>query len=415
MMNENRYEKAKELAMQWGQEHLLRHYAQLADEEKQILLQQIMSVDFERIMCLYRNAVGQPQGHAQHTITPITAVNKPALSDVELNRLTDIGMDAVRRGQYAVVTMAGGQGTRLGFEGPKGSYVVDLDRPRSLFEVQLEQIKGLSLAANAPIPWYIMTSDQNHEATVAFFTQHGNFGYEHIQFFRQSSLPMVSLDGKLLMDSPYSILQGPDGNGTIFRSLKSTGMAEDMRRRGVRWFFVCNVDNILAPCGDPLPIGVAVRHGVPAVSKSVMKRSPDEKAGVFCRIDGRHAVIEYTEISPQLAHQTTPSGNLVFGDAHISCTLFHTDVIELVEHEQMPYHTAVKKASFVDEAGQLIAPTTENAFKFEAFIFDVFPKCHDIAVLRVDRNEEFAPIKNACGEDSPQSARELYMRRFSQR
>lgn len=308
--------------------------------------------------------------------------------------------------------MAGGQGTRLGHSGPKGTLVVPLDRPRSLFEVQLTQIKGLSQAAGAPVTWYIMTSDENHDATVAFFEQNGYFGYEHISFFRQSSLPMVGLDGKLLLETRHSIKEGPDGNGSIFRSLNRSGMAEDMARRGVKWFFACNVDNILARCGDPLTIGIALQHNVPCVSKSVLKRCPSEKAGVFCRIDGRPAVIEYTEISPDLANKMDDNGQYIYADAHISCTLFSTEVLEFVKGDDMPHHIAVKKAPYLDHDGQLVTPEKENAYKFESFIFDMLPRCQDIAVLRVDRGEEFAPIKDATGEDSVESAIKLYLNRF---
>lgn len=405
----NEYQLAKTLVEQWGQAHLLRFYDGLKDGQKEALVRDILAVDFAKIAGLYQSAnAGNCHTGQQYSIEPLSAIDKGAMGSETLQQATTAGMDAVRRGQYAVVTMAGGQGTRLGHSGPKGAFVVALDRPRSLFELQLDQIRGLADAAGVPVPWYIMTSGENHDETVAFFEQNGYFGYGHIFFFRQSSLPMVGLDGKLLLETAHSIKQGPDGNGSIFQSLNRSGMAADMGRRGVKWFFVCNVDNILARCGDPLPIGIALRHGVPCVSKSVMKRSPGEKAGVFCRIDGRPAVVEYTEVSPEMASLTDENGQYVYGDAHISCTLFSTDVLGLVAGEDMPYHAAVKKAPYLDDAGAVCVPEQENAYKFEAFIFDMFPRSKDIAVLRVDRNEEFAPIKNATGEDSVESAMALY-------
>lgn len=408
---DSQYARALQRAEQWGQGHLLAFFAELDEPRRQALLDDILGIDFELVCGLYEGAAhaGTPPAA---DIRPAAATDKRALSTAAIAEAEALGLSEMHAGRYAVVTMAGGQGTRLGHAGPKGTFTVRLNRDMTLFEVQAERIREMSERAGADIPWYIMTSAENHDATQAFFETNRNYGLSTVCFFRQGALPMVGLDGRILLEEKHRVRQGPDGNGTLFMTMAASGVADDMRRRGVRWFYAGNIDNILARVADPLAVGIALQQGVRCLSKSVLKRDPGEKAGVFCLKDGRPAVVEYTEISPEMAAQTDGAGNYVYGDAHISCSLFHTDIFDFKGIHAMPYHTAVKKSPFIAGDGSLITPDAPNAYKFEAFIFDAFQLFDRITVLRVDREAEFAPVKNASGEDSPATARELYIKAF---
>jgi UDP-N-acetylglucosamine/UDP-N-acetylgalactosamine diphosphorylase len=412
MKLKEKYDEAMRRSEAYGQAHLLRFYGELGPAQRESLLDQMLDLDFELICGLYRKAAGGGGNRRGAAIGPAVVTVKNALAPPALRAALALGADAMRAGKFAVVTMAGGQGTRLGHDGPKGTFKVGLPQPMTLFEAQLAHIRETADAIGAAIPWYILTSEENHAETVAFFEEKRYFGYPDVTFFRQGSLPMISLDGRLLLEEKHSVKRGPDGNGSVFKAMLRTGVAEDMARRGVEWFYIGNIDNILARCADPLPVGLAMQNNVLCASKSILKRGPGEKAGVFCRRDGRPCVVEYTEISGEMAGLRDGSGNYVYGDAHISCTVFHTDVLKLEGARNMPYHTAVKRAPHIGPDGGRVLPEKPNAYKFESFIFDVFPLLKDMVVLRVDREEEFAPIKNPAGEDSPESARALYLKAY---
>ena len=408
---DSQYAQAMQRAEQWGQGHLLAFFAELDEPRRQALLDDILGIDFELVCGLYQSAAHTDALPAAD-IRPAAVTDRRALSAAVMAEAEALGLSEIRAGRYAVVTMAGGQGTRLGHEGPKGTFALHLHRDMTLFEVQAERIREMSERAGAVIPWYIMTSTENHVATQAFFEANRNFGLNAVRFFRQGALPMVGLDGRILLEEKHRVRQGPDGNGTLFKAMAASGVADDMRRRGVRWFYAGNIDNVLARVADPLAVGVALQQGVRCLSKSVLKKSPGEKAGVFCLKGGRPAVVEYTEISPEMAARTDGAGNYVYGDAHISCSLFHMDIFDFKGIQAMPYHTAVKKSQYIGEDGSLVTPDAPNAYKFEAFIFDAFQLFDRITVLRVDREAEFAPVKNASGDDSPATASELYMNAF---
>ncbi len=403
------YETAKKYAQRFGQEHVLHFYETLSEAEKAQLLRSIQQTDFETALSLYQKAdvIPAPPGE----IRPYSAVDKSKLSKAERSHYADLGLIAMAEGKYAAVTMAGGQGTRLEFDGPKGIYDIGLPSHKSLFEIGLDTLKRKSLQIGRTIPWYIMTSRENHTAVEQFFEKNSWFGYpkEDIILFQQGALPLMDFEGKVLMDNPYTIKEGSDGNGSIFRAMRQSGAAEDLKRRGIEWFYVCNVDNVLANLADEVVLGFAIQEGAKCVSKSVIKSHPHEKVGVFCYCNGRPAVVEYSEITKEMAEMTDCSGELVYGDSHISCTLFHTNVLELDGVLHMPYHTARKKVPYLNENGQKTIPSDVNAYKFEAFIFDAFQFIDSFRVFRIRREEEFAPVKNKSGEDSPETARKLYL------
>ena len=368
-----------------------------------------MTINFNQIADLYEGTK-KAVSFANDKIEPIDYVDKGSLSAEELEKYKKLGESEINQGKYAVVTMAGGQGTRLGHNGPKGTFRLGLEGNKSIFEILMDTLKESNEKYGVTIPWYIMTSRENNEQTENFFKENNYFGYDPsaIVFFKQSELPMCGEDGKLLIDETGLIKEAADGHGGIFESMRRNGIIYDMQKRGIEWAFIGPVDNVLAKMVDPVLLGVALDKKVPAAGKSVVKAGPKENVGVFCKRNGKPGVVEYTEITPDLAEATNEKGELILGESHIICNLFSVKAIEEVSQKKLPYHCAHKKAKYIDENGELVVPVKPNAYKFESFIFDAFDMLEDMAVLRVKREEEFAPIKNAEGNDSPETARNLF-------
>jgi len=307
--------------------------------------------------------------------------------------------------------MAGGQGTRLGHDGPKGTFLLNvLPKPKYLFEILVDNIKKANKEYGVTLNWYIMTSTENNQKTVEFFEQHNYFGYpeEKIKFFKQGNLPLIDENGKLLVDENLHIKYAADGNGCIYKSMKIDGIIEDMKKNGIKWVFIGAVDNALLNMVDPILVGLTSCEGNHIGSKSVVKRSPEEPVGVFCKKNSKPAVIEYTELPKEMATETDEDGELLFGESHIMCNLYSIEALEKISNNSLPYHSAHKKAPYMDENGEVIKVNKPNAYKYEAFIFDGFSFFDNISILRGRREEDFAPVKNAEGEDSPKTAIELY-------
>ena len=393
----------------FGQEHLLNGYSQLEEAKQKKLLEQLEKIDYSLINSLYEGTK-KSKDLSNSVIEPIQFFDKYKLNG-QYKEFETIGEKAIKEGKLAVVTMAGGQGTRLGHKGPKGTFDIGLDSHKSLFELLSDTIKEAEKKYNVIIPWFIMTSRENNDETISFFEKHKFFGYEKdktIFFFKQGELPMVDTEGKILIGEDGLVKEAADGHGGIFESLVRNKMTDEMRRMGIEWAFIGGVDNCLAQMVDPVFLGIAIDKNVAAVGKSIIKANPQEKVGVFCKKDGKPYVIEYSEISQELAEKTDENGELVFGESHILCNLFSLDAIERMGQKPLPYHSAFKKATYIDKDGNKVEPTSPNAYKFEAFLFDAFGELDDMIVLRGKREEEFAPCKNATGVDSPETARELY-------
>lgn len=300
-----------------------------------------------------------------------------------------------------------------GYNGPKGTYNIGLESQKSLFELLLDSIKCEAEKFNVDIPWYIMTSEENHDETVEFFHKHKCFGYQenkNIFFFKQGQLPMVDTEGKILIGEDSKIKQAADGHGGIYETLVKNAITEKMRQKGIEWAFIGGVDNCLAKMVDPLLVGIAIEKGVTVACKSIVKANAQEQVGVFCKRNGKPSVVEYSEISEEMAESTDESGELIYGESHILCNLFNVNAIERMGAKPLPYHCAHKKATFINKDGEVEVPTSPNAYKFEAFLFDAFGEVDEMAILRVKREEEFAPVKNAdsAGVDCPRTARKLY-------
>ncbi|RAL26051.1 UDP-N-acetylglucosamine pyrophosphorylase [Thermoflavimicrobium daqui] len=399
-----KYKKIRNILLRYQQEHLLNHLSDLRPEEQEILLSQIDSIDFKQMENLYRQVENNLNNNTEEAVfNPLESVNWQELSNEMKDHCFELGMNLIKQGKVGVLVVAGGQGSRLGYEGPKGTYDIGLPSKKSLYQLQAERLLNLSNKANRVIPWYIMTSPENHEATVLFFELNSFFGYpqEDIFFFQQDVLPALDLNGKIVMKSPKEIYLVPNGNGCCFSALKRSGGLNDLNKRGIEWLFYYNIDNALIKVADPGFIGYSHMKGNPIASKFVEKRNPDEKVGVFGLKNGRPCVIEYTELPESMKYKQISTGQLMFNQANISVHLFHKDFIEEIADYDLPYRVARKNLN--------ISNGNVDVFKFELFIFDLFPYADYMTSIQVIREEEFAPVKNKTGPDSPSTAKKLIL------
>ena len=407
---DEKLKQVEQILKKYGQEQLLQGYnRQPGEKEKEEFLNDLLTIDFAQIEKLYE-ASKKAKDFSESKIEPIDFVDKSKLYKEEYAKYEKIGTEKIKEGKLAVVTMAGGQGTRLGHTGPKGTYDLGLDSHKSIFEILTDTLNEARKKYGVDIPWYIMTSEENNEATVNFFKEHKFFGYPEsvVTFFKQGKLPMLSTDGKVLLNEEGKIKEAADGHGGIFQSMLKDGVIYDMKSRGIEWVFIGGVDNVLVNMVDAVLIGLAEEKHVLAAGKSIVKAGPKEKVGVFCKKNGKPSVIEYSEISEEMAAETTPDGELKYGESHILCNLFNIKAIEKISKMDLPYHVAFKKAKYLNKDGNVVSPDSPNAYKFESFLFDAFESLDDMAILRVKREDEFAPVKNAEGVDSPETARKLY-------
>lgn len=410
MFTEQELAQARAILNANKQENLLRFIDKLDNNKKEKIIKQILNLDFTQLNKLYEETKSSAE-IINKKIENIKYVDEYKLSDEAKEKYTSIGEKVIKNNQYAVVTMAGGQGTRLEHNGPKGTFKVDVNpEPKYLFQILAENLQRANKKYNVILPWYIMTSTENNEETVNFFEKHEYFGYpkENVMFFTQGNLPILLENGDLIVDKDYTIKEAADGNGCIYSAMAKAGILEDMKKKNVKWIFIGAVDNILLNMVDPILLGLTIDEKNEAASKSVAKASPKEKVGAFCKINGVPSVIEYTELPQKMAEEVDKEGELLFGEAHIMCNLFSIEALEKVSKVQLPYHVAHKKSNYMNENEEFVKVTEPNAYKFEAFIFDAFNFFDDISILRGKREMDFAPIKNKVGNDSPDTAKELY-------
>ena len=406
----DKMQDAIDLLKAYNQEHIIKWLDKLEEKERKELINQINSIDFHQLTELYQSTKKEIE-IKENKIEEIKYLDKAKLTKEQKAKFDTLGEEAIKNGQYAVVTMAGGQGTRLEHPGPKGTFKLDVyGKGKYLFEILAENLKEANKKYNANIPWYIMTSKENNEETCKFLEKNNYFGYdkESLIIFTQGELPLIDEEGKLLIGKNKKIKQASDGNGGVFASLRTSGALADMKERGIKWVFIGGVDNVLLKMADTTLLGMAIDKNVEIASKSVVKASPSEKVGVFCKMNGHPKVIEYTELPEKMAEELDENGELKYGESHIMCNLFTIDAIEKISKETLIYHSAHKKNSYLDENGKEIIPKEPNSYKFEAFIFDAFEFFDDIAILRGKREDDFAPVKNKEGVDSPKTAKELY-------
>ena len=339
---------------------------------------------------------------------PLEAVE---VSDIEAGKekFLKLGLDAIRAGKVGAVLLAGGQGTRLGLDKPKGTLNIGVDRELYLFEQLFRNLMDVTDQAEAYVPMYIMTSNINHDDTVNFFEEHAYFGYpkDYVKFFVQEMVPACDYEGHVYMESDTEVAMSPNGNGGWFGSMVKAGLLEDIHARGIEWINVFAVDNCLQRIADPLFIGATIDSGCESGAKVVRKAAPDEKVGVLCTEDGRPSIAEYYEMTEEMATARKENGDLLYGFGVILNYLFSEKKLEEIADANMPIHVVEKKIPHVDAEGNPIKPEQPNGYKFETLVLDMVHMMKDCIPYEVVREREFAPIKNLHGVDSLDSAREL--------
>ncbi len=388
----------------YNQTHLLKFYDNLSDEQKQSLLDDIEKIDFEILKNLNNN-----EEQADYSLSPMEVMTIPKIKENTANYFSQ-GISAIKEGKIAAVLLAGGQGSRLGFDGPKGTLNVGINKELYIFELLINNILDvLKQADNTWIYLYIMTSVKNNSATIEFFEKHNYFGYnkDYIKFFVQEMAPAVDYNGKILMDEKWKIALSPNGNGGWFSSLGKCGLLKQALDSGVQWLNVFAVDNVLQRIADPVFLGATIASNMPMGAKVIKKNAPDEKVGVICKKNGVPSIIEYYELTEEVNQILDENGERVYNYGVTLNYLFDINKLQNKSYDCLPVHLANKKISYIDDNGNYIKPTENNGYKFETLILDMIQLYDDVLIYEVERNKEFAPIKNKEGIDSLESAREL--------
>lgn len=406
---EDKLSLAKNILEKYNQEHLLAFYDELSNEQQNLLINQILSIDFEQILSLYKNSFLKD---LKADISPLEHIEKALLDVDKIDFYKKIGESIIKNGNFAVVTMAGGQGSRLGYKGPKGTYPLDL-KPykKSLFQIMAEDIKRANANYNTIIHWFIMTSEENDKQTKAFFSLNNFFEYpkEKITFFKQDKLPLIDLNGKLILQEPYIIKEASNGNGNVFVSMKKNNIIDILTMENIKWVSFGGIDNVLLKNCDPLFLGLAIDNGLQIGSKSIFKKQPLEKTAVYCRKNGKPSILDYDDITLDLSESKIRNSNIyLYREANILSHIMSIEAIKKVSDIPLKYHRAFKKNAFVNFEGVKQVPEKPNTFKFENFIFDAFSYFDNMLLLRVDENDEFAPIKDFTSIYNPDTAIEKY-------
>lgn len=418
MDQESTLKAARKRLESHGQDHLLAFWADLSAGQRAGLLRQIEDLDLDQVdLWVDRYVRGSDTPAVPTRFDPVpcyrngrTHENNPKYIDAK-----SLGENLISEGSVAAFVVAGGQGTRLGFDGPKGSFPATPIRHKSLFQVFAETILAASRRYGTVLPWYIMTSPMNHARTVETFQVHHYYGLDpgQVFIFQQGTLPNFDFNGRILLADRDRIACSPDGHGGSLRALYASGAVADMARRGVEYVSYWQVDNPMVNLFDPLFIGLHAMDRSDMSSKALQKTGPMEKLGNFCLVDGRVTVIEYSDLPGELAAKRNPDGSLVFEMGSIGIHVISRAFVERLNAHgfALPLHKAVKKIPCVDASGRPSTPAEPNGIKLESFVFDAIPMAARSVVLETRREEEFAPIKNATGVDSAQSSSEMMLDR----
>ncbi len=405
-------EKAKDILKKYHQEHLLAFYDELNNKEKAYLLNQICSINFEQILNLYE-ASKIDEVLPSNLIEPLPYNIKREIPKDKFALYENIGIDAIKRGKFAVVTMAGGQGTRLGYKGPKGTFELDITPKKSLFEILCDTLKDACAKYKVVIPWYIMTSTYNDEATRKFFEEKNFFGYpkKYIKFFKQSQLPLIDINGNLILEELYKVKEASNGNGDVFSSMKSEGILKDIAKKRIEWISFSGVDNVILEIVDPVFLGLTISNNKLTASKTLFKENVNDKDWIFAKRNGKPAIINSCHLTDSMKIAQDSSKKYLYRQTNILAHLFHISAINKICEVKLPYHRAFKKNTFINCEGMKQVPESPNTFKFETFIFDAFSLFDDIELLQVEVEDEFAPIKDFAGPHNPETAKELYLKK----
>lgn len=387
-----------------GQEHIYEAYEKLDAAGKEKLAAQVEKIDWSMVAMAGHEELAQQRGKLE----PLSALE---VSEIEANKTKyeQVGIDAIRASKVGAVLLAGGQGTRLGSDGPKGKYNIGITKDVYIFERLIRNLLYVTDKAGCFVPLYIMTSDKNNDETIAFFEEKNYFGYpkDFVKFFKQEMAPSVDFNGKLYMESPDSLSLSPNGNGGWFYSMAVTGVLKDVKERGIEWLNIFAVDNVLQRIADPVFIGATLDSGRVSGAKVVRKADPNEKVGVLCLEDGRPSIVEYYEMTEEIINSREANGELSYNFGVILNYLFRVDKLEEIMNAKMPVHVVEKKIPYMDKEGNYIKPETPNGYKFELLVLDMIHLLDNCLSFEVVRDYEFAPIKNKTGVDSVESAQAL--------
>ncbi len=397
-------ERAQEKLAKYGQQHVLKYYEELSAEEQRALLAQIDAADMSILeACRHREELTK-----KGVITPLAAMRLDEIADCR-ESFTQTGLEAIRAGKVGAVLLAGGMGTRLGSDDPKGMYNVGITRDLSIFECLINNLMDVVRQADVWIHLFVMTSEKNHDATVRFMREKNYYGYrsEYIHFFRQEMAAATDYNGKIYLEEKGRIATSPNGNGGWFISLQRNGLLDLVHDEGIEWLNVFAVDNVLQRIADPCFVGATVQKNCVVGAKVVRKSDPDEKVGVICLEDGRPSIVEYYELTDEMRNARDEQGDYAYYFGVILNYLFRVENLEQMMASHMPLHIVEKKINCLDEDGNLIKPQEPNGYKYESLVLDMIHELDSCLPFEVEREREFAPIKNAVGVDSVESARKL--------
>ena len=384
------------------QTYLLHYLDKLSGEQRSRMEQTLEEIDWSLLDKL------QHKENKRGVFAPLGAMNLQEIAE-QKDEFEKIGLEAIRAGKVGAVLLAGGQGTRLGFEHPKGTFNIGLTHELFIFEQQMKNLMEVIDKAGVFVPLYIMTSEKNNEETIQFWEKHSYFGYDksYVRFFVQEMVPAVDYEGRIYMEEPDKIAMSPNGNGGWFSSMEKCGLMEDLHKRNIEWLNVFAVDNVLQRIADPVFIGATLKAGCQSGAKVVRKADPYEKVGALCLEDGKPSIVEYYELTKEMAEATNEKGDLEYGFGVILNYLFRLDKLEEIVDNKMPLHVVEKKIPYIDLEGNHIKTEQPNGYKFETLVLDMVHLMENCLSFEVDRTKEFAPIKNKTGVDSIDTAREL--------
>ncbi|MCR4587560.1 MAG: UDPGP type 1 family protein [Lachnospiraceae bacterium] len=397
------YEDVSNKLQRFHQEQLLRYYEELDEAAGEGLLQQIRQTDFSIL-----DNMGGEGSVKRGEITPLKAMTLDEIREKE-GSYREEGLQAIRRGEVGAVLLAGGMGTRLGSDDPKGMYNIGLTKEVYIFQRIIENLLDVVKESGTWIHLFVMTSDKNHVSTTRFLKEHDYFGYQEdkIHFFMQEMAPATDREGRIYLEEKDRLATSPNGNGGWFVSMDRTGMLDIVKKEGIQWLNCFAVDNVLQRIADPVFVGATIESGAAVGAKVVRKNAPDEKVGVMCLEDGKPSIVEYYELTDEMRDARGEDGERLYNFGVILNYLFRVDGLYRIMSEKMPLHKVEKKIPYINEAGEKISPEAPNGYKYETLILDMIHEMGSCLPYEVVREKEFAPIKNKTGVDSVESAREL--------
>lgn len=399
------YNEAKELLEKNNQSHLLEYFDELNDDQKEHLLEQISEIDFDLIKLIENADTPDERG----VITPLDA--EVSIEEIEENadKFRAKGVEAIKEGKVAALLLAGGMGTRLGSDKPKGMYNIGETKDVFIFEMLIRNLMDVVDEVGVWVPLYIMTSEKNDKDTREFFEEKNYFGYnkDYVKFFKQEMAPACDFNGKIYLERKDRVSTSPNGNGGWFISFNKAGLLEEAKAKGIEYINLFAVDNVCQRMVDPLFVGAMLDGGYVSASKVVSKAAPEEKVGVLCLEDGKPSIVEYYELTEEMRYETLPDGSLAYKDGVILNYLFSIKALEENMHNNLSTHVVKKKIECLDENGNANKPETENGYKFETLVLDMIHDMDNCLAYEVVREKEFAPIKNKTGVDSVDTAKEL--------